>query len=318
MIELLLFFRGGRPLDKASCYCRAPISVGAISYEGERNVYEIVRLLREDVGDSLFRSAPYLLGSLQLLFDPVGMLRSLRRGFSSMVNLPVEGIRKKSLSSFLSGVGHGSANFFKEISGTFGSNVASLTLGVDHYMCVSLGWSYGTALGFSKSIVDILRRSPSLVESSRMGNGGELMEESDVRISRPLVYGVQNLVSLSSKLGTVFWYRNILEAQVSLKTDPKVSIKIVTPVLLIHDQGLVVFAHWGRTASFQILSTSESRICVVNNGTHEVIIESDHCRTFSDQESQQSHPRESIIKLSFEPDDFDAVSLVFEEVWGNH
>lgn len=285
-----------------------------MSYEGERSLYEIVRLLREDIGDSLFRSAPYLIGSLQLLFDPVGMFRSLRRGFSHIVNLPVEGIRKKSLTSFLSGVGHGSANFFKEISGTLWCRVSHDQSAFYRSLHLSSGWSYSTAIGFSKSIADILRKNPSITER-KSRKEQEFIEEADVRMSRPLVYGVQNLVNLSSRLGTVFWYRDILEAKVSLKTDPKLSIKIVSPALLIHDKGLVVFAHWGTTASFQILSTCDSEIYAVN-GTHEMIIESEHCTTFGGHENQQS--RESIIKLCIDPDDFETVSLIFKQVWGEH
>lgn len=80
-------------------------------------MYEIGRLFREHISDGLIRSAPYLLGSLQILFDPVGMFRSLGRGISGIISLPVEGIRQKSLSTFISGLGHGSANLLKEISG---------------------------------------------------------------------------------------------------------------------------------------------------------------------------------------------------------
>lgn len=243
------------------------------------------------------------------------MFRSLRRGLSGIVNLPVEGIRKKSLTSFLSGVGHGSANFFKEISGTFWCRVSHCQHASHRHLHMSSGWSYSTAIGFSKSIADILRKNPSITErQSRKGQ--EFIEEPDVRMSRPLVYGVQNLVNLSSKLGTVLWYRDILQAKVSLKTDPKFSIKIVSPVLLIHDQGLVVFAHWGTTASFQILSTCDSQICAVK-GTQEIIIESGHCTTFGGHESQQQS-RESIIRLCIAPDDFETVLLIFKEVWEGH
>jgi len=69
--------------------------------------------------DSLVRNAPYLFGSLQVLFDPVGMVRSVRNGLLDMVRLPLEGLQKRSISSFLSGLGYGSATLLREISCTF-------------------------------------------------------------------------------------------------------------------------------------------------------------------------------------------------------
>lgn len=75
-------------------------------------------MLKEHVGDNLLRNAPYLVGSLQMLFDPVGLGRSLRRGVVDLVRFPLEGLQRKSIVSFVSGLGYGSAAFLREISCT--------------------------------------------------------------------------------------------------------------------------------------------------------------------------------------------------------
>lgn len=75
-------------------------------------------MLKEHIGDNLLRNAPYLVGSLQMLFDPVGLARSLRRGVVDFVRFPLEGLQRKSIVSFVSGLGYGSVAFLREISCT--------------------------------------------------------------------------------------------------------------------------------------------------------------------------------------------------------
>lgn len=53
-----------------------------------------------------------------MLFDPVGLVRSVRKGVFDMVRLPLQGLQKGSFTSFLSGLGYGSATFLREISCT--------------------------------------------------------------------------------------------------------------------------------------------------------------------------------------------------------
>lgn len=96
---------------------RAPISLPAISCERETSWREIIRIFETNAYDGLVVSIPSAIGSLQLLFDPLGLVRSLRRGLFDMVHLPLLGIQEKSLSHFIAGLHQGSASLLKELSG---------------------------------------------------------------------------------------------------------------------------------------------------------------------------------------------------------
>ena len=90
--------------------------ISKIDHRGLSTVESAGRVIKDHLADCFIRSAPYLFGSLQVLFDPVGLVRSVRRGLFDMVRLPLQGLQKRSVSSFLSGLGYGSATFLKEIS----------------------------------------------------------------------------------------------------------------------------------------------------------------------------------------------------------
>lgn len=95
---------------------RVIIAVEEIDTYCQSSIYSVGRILKDHFVDCLVRSAPYLFGSLQVLFDPVGLVRSVRTGLFDMVRLPLQGLQKRSLSSFLTGIGYGSATFLREIS----------------------------------------------------------------------------------------------------------------------------------------------------------------------------------------------------------
>ena len=97
-------------------WCSAQLSVGKIDHHCQSTVESVGRVLKDHFADCIVRSAPYLFGSLQVLFDPVGLIRSVRRGLFDMVRLPLQGLQNRSLASFLSGLGYGSATFVREIS----------------------------------------------------------------------------------------------------------------------------------------------------------------------------------------------------------
>ena len=62
-------------------------------------------------------NAPGMLGSLQLLFNPTGLVRSVRQGMSDLVNLPLAALQAGSPADFIAGLGYGTTSLLKHISG---------------------------------------------------------------------------------------------------------------------------------------------------------------------------------------------------------
>ena len=117
MFVHFLLFSGFCLSISSTVLFRAPISLPAISCERETSWREIIRIFETNAYDGLVVSIPSAIGSLQLLFDPLGLVRSLRRGLFDMVHLPLLGIQGKSLSHFIVGLHQGSASLLKELSG---------------------------------------------------------------------------------------------------------------------------------------------------------------------------------------------------------
>lgn len=63
--------------------------------------------------------APRMLGSLALLLNPAGLVRSLQEGVGDLVGLPWAGLSQGSASMFLAGLGLGSASLLRNLSGGF-------------------------------------------------------------------------------------------------------------------------------------------------------------------------------------------------------
>lgn len=58
-----------------------------------------------------------VLGSLSLLFNPTGLVRSVRAGVGDLIGLPLAALQNQSLSQFISGVGLGSVSLVKHTLG---------------------------------------------------------------------------------------------------------------------------------------------------------------------------------------------------------
>ena len=100
------------------CQCRSPL---ALSRVAARNVlFRTEVLLRGLVAhvmaEAMF-SAPQVLGSLQLLMNPTGLVQSVQRGVADLINMPLAGWNQGSPLQFISGMGRGSASLVKHISG---------------------------------------------------------------------------------------------------------------------------------------------------------------------------------------------------------
>lgn len=62
-----------------------------------------------------------VLGSLSLLFNPTGLVQSVRAGVSDLIGLPLAALQNQSLTEFVSGVGMGSVSLVKHTLGAPGS-----------------------------------------------------------------------------------------------------------------------------------------------------------------------------------------------------
>ena len=74
-------------------------------------------LMAHGVAEALL-NAPQILGSLQLLFNPTGLVQSVRQGVADLIGLPLAALQARSASQFLSGLGLGSMSLVRHISGT--------------------------------------------------------------------------------------------------------------------------------------------------------------------------------------------------------
>ena len=108
---------------------RSPLSISPISV---RHIALPWNALTQAVSAHILAeallNAPLVLGSLQLFFNPTGLVRSIRKGVANMIDLPMQGLQQGPLQ-FIAGVGQGSVSLVREIS----------------------GWSLSSAIGFGRA-----------------------------------------------------------------------------------------------------------------------------------------------------------------------
>ncbi|KJE91315.1 vacuolar protein sorting 13B isoform 4 [Capsaspora owczarzaki ATCC 30864] len=81
---------------------------------------------------NLLYSAPSLVGSLELLGNVTGLIRSIRAGVSDLVSLPLAGLRghRAGPNRFLAGLGEGSLSFVRHVAAGSLSSIASFSSSV--------------------------------------------------------------------------------------------------------------------------------------------------------------------------------------------
>eukprot|EP00873_Tetraselmis_striata_P036307 jgi/Tetstr1/456571/TSEL_043291.t2 len=100
-------------------------------------------------------SAPLMVGSLELLFNPTGLLSSVSAGVYDLLAMPLAGLESRSATAFLLGVGAGSVSLISHLS----------------------GWTLTSISGFSTAFARVLEmavssRRPGFYGSSRsLGQG---------------------------------------------------------------------------------------------------------------------------------------------------
>lgn len=138
------------------------------------------------------------------------------------------------------------------------------------------------------------------VASYSRGHGG-----TDLRMSRKIVYSIFDPQKQLKSRSDLLWYTNLTDARISLSGgfDSRVTLKISDPVMLVHESGIIVYAHCGYTPSFHVKFESLSHFGWVRNTLN---ITSEDCRSFNDGE--KSHP--SDIHLTLPQEDVDLCTCI--------
>jgi hypothetical protein len=83
----------------------------------------------------LILSAPSMIGSMELLFNPTGLLSKVNKGFKDLYRLPLQGLGAGDPAMLVTGVGLGSACLARHVT----------------------GWTLTSLAGFSTSAARIIR-----------------------------------------------------------------------------------------------------------------------------------------------------------------
>ncbi|KAL4436856.1 hypothetical protein ABPG75_003995 [Micractinium tetrahymenae] len=130
---------------------RAPVTLSRIAaHDVLFRPHILVRgLMAHGVAEAVL-NAPQVLGSLSLLFNPTGLVQSVRAGVSDLIGLPLAALQNQSLAQFISGVGQGSVSLVKH----------------------TLGWTLTSISGFSQAFSRAVDSAVTLRSSSAAAGGG--------------------------------------------------------------------------------------------------------------------------------------------------
>jgi hypothetical protein len=104
--------------------CRAPLKLSRITLQDVLfRPHVLLRGLAAHSMAEALLSAPQVLGSMQILFNPTGLVTSVQKGISDLLRLPLLALQERSASRFFAGVGQGSASLVMEVSGGFRMDV---------------------------------------------------------------------------------------------------------------------------------------------------------------------------------------------------
>jgi hypothetical protein len=226
---------------------RSPLSISKMSISSiSVPPHLLLQGLTKHIVAEALLNAPLVLGSLQLFFNPTGLVQSIKRGVANMIDLPLQGLQQGPLQ-FIAGVGQGSVSLVKEIS----------------------GWSLSSVVGFSRAA------SNALVGSFARSSIGGLNQTQSSELERlpetktSLVYG---FVSLADHL-RLNEFNTIGEViLVSVASDTVIQqreqavFKISEPVVIVATNAIILYSDHGRTPSLLAwldkasISTSENSL----------------------------------------------------------
>lgn len=77
-------------------------------------------------------NVPRLLGSLDLILNPAGILTGLTRGVSDMMLLPYKGLSENSIGGLLAGIGQGSVSLVSHVASSTFSSIGGFSSAIAH------------------------------------------------------------------------------------------------------------------------------------------------------------------------------------------
>lgn len=105
----------------------------------------MLRALAAHLAAEALLNAPRVLGSLELLFNPTGLVTSVSQGLQDLFALPLAALESRSAAQFATGLGLGGASLLRHLS----------------------SWTLTSVSGFSGAVASVLQRSLAANASSR-------------------------------------------------------------------------------------------------------------------------------------------------------
>lgn len=177
-------------------------------------------------------SAPLVLGSLQLFFNPTGLVRSIQRGVSDMIDLPLQGLQKRSALKFFAGIGQGSASLVKEIS----------------------GWGISSVVGFSRAASNAITGSRLLSSLGSRSNDHIYCHRELLPIRRHrMLCGARLVACLGPNFedyGKVIFFSPVQEVAVRQNASNSRHFRLNFPVVIVTTSSLILYGDGGLTPSF--------------------------------------------------------------------
>jgi hypothetical protein len=128
-VDALVSARTREPV--AVAFQRFPLLLGAVELHAVRvRAAPLLRVALQHYAHDLFQSAPAVVGTIDLLGNPTGLLREVSAGVRDAVLLPLDGVRRLSPSGFAVGLVRGVGSLVQHVAiGSFAS-ISALSLGV--------------------------------------------------------------------------------------------------------------------------------------------------------------------------------------------
>lgn len=214
-------------------------------------------------------NAPQVLGSLQLLLNPTGLVRSFQRGMADLIGLPLAGIQERSPTMFFAGIGQGSVSLVKEISGwTFTSiggfsNAVSRALDSSGAVMSVVGAPVSGALGIVGAISSGLAEGLNpqaqprrLARDTSSGSSQGINRIAATRLMRheSLLRQAHYLTHVMAKDVTIHQGTRSLNDATSIA-----SFLLQSPMLLLTSEALIVFSEHGATPVL-VMDTKEAEM----------------------------------------------------------
>jgi hypothetical protein len=210
---------------------QSPLSISKISINSiSAPFHKLLLALTKHIAAEALLNAPLVLGSLQLFFNPTGLVRSIQRGVANMIDLPLQGLQHGPLQ-FIAGVGQGSVSLVKEIS----------------------GWSLSSIVGFSRAASNALVGSSARSSIRGLNRAPSPDLESLPERQTSLVYGFVFLTDHlrftvhDSTIGEIILVS--VASDILIEQSEQAVFKLSEPVIILATNAIILYSDNGRTPS---------------------------------------------------------------------